>query len=81
MWFNPPKRQDPYPDRQMDCQEALTPGFEILVEELMAVGWTREEVRAAFVALLTAQDLAEDANASLEAELAIMRARMRLPPT
>lgn len=80
MWFNPPKRQDPYPDRQIDCQEALTPGFEILIEELMAVGWTREEVRAAFVALLSANDLTQEANAEIEAELAIMRARMRLPP-
>lgn len=78
MWFNPPKRQDPYPDRQIDCQEALTTGFEILIEELMAVGWTREDIRAAFVALLTDQDLTQDANASLETELAIMRARMRL---
>lgn len=81
MWFNPPKRQDPYPDRQIDCREALTPGFEVLFDELMAVGWTREEIRAAFVPLLSAQDLSQDANAELEAELAIMRARMRLPPT
>lgn len=80
MWFTPPKRQDPYPDRQIDCQEALTPGFEILIDELTAVGWTREEVRAAFVALLTANDLTQEANAELETELAIMRARMRLPP-
>lgn len=79
MWFNPPKRQDPYPDRQIDCQEALTPGLEVLFEELMAVGWTREEVRAAFVALLSANDLSNDANAELEAELAFMRAKMRLP--
>lgn len=80
MWFNPPKRQDPYPDRQIDCQEALTPGFEILMDELIAVGWTSEEVRAAFVALLSANDLTQEANAELETELAIMRARMRLPP-
>lgn len=79
MWFNPPKRQDPYPDRQIDCQEALTPGFEVLFEELTAVGWTREEIRAAFVALLSASDLSNEANAELEAELAIMRAKMRLP--
>lgn len=81
MWFNPPKRQDPYPDQQIDCQEALAPGFEILIEELMAVGWTHEEVRAAFVALLSANDLSQTASAEIEAELAIMRARMRLPPT
>ncbi|MFD9902611.1 hypothetical protein [Mesorhizobium sp. NPDC059025] len=81
MWFNPPKRQDPYPDRQIDCQEALTPGFEILIEELTAVGWTRDEIRAAFVALLSAYDLAGEASADLETELAIMRARLRLPPT
>ncbi|MFD9897740.1 hypothetical protein [Mesorhizobium sp. NPDC059025] len=79
MWFNPPKRQDPYPDRQIDCQEALTPGFDVLFEELVAVGWTREELRAAFVALLSAKDLTQEANAELETELAIMRARMRLP--
>ncbi|MFD9897353.1 hypothetical protein [Mesorhizobium sp. NPDC059025] len=79
MWFNPPKRQDPYADRQIDCQEALTPGFDVLFEELVAVGWTREEIRVAFVALLSARDLTQEANAELEAELAIMRARMRLP--
>lgn len=78
MWFNTPKRQDPYPDRQIDCQEALTPGFEILFEELIAVGWTHEEVRAAFAALLLANDPAQDANAEFEAELAIIRARLRL---
>lgn len=60
----------------MDCQEALTPGFEILIEELMAVGWTREEVRAAFVGLLSANDQTNEANAEIEAELAIMRARL-----
>ncbi|WP_144223488.1 hypothetical protein [Mesorhizobium amorphae] len=81
MWFNPPKRQDPYPDWQLDCQEALTPGFEILFDELTAVGWTREEIRASFVALLSANDLTNEANAELETELAIMRARMRLPRT
>jgi len=80
MWFKPPKRQDPYPDRQIDCQEALTPGFEILIDELTAVGWTREEIRGAFVAQLSARDLTQEANAELEAELAIIRARLRLPP-
>lgn len=79
MWFKPPKRQDPYPDRQVGCQEALEPGGQILIEELTAVGWTRGEIRTAFVGLLSANALAEEANAELETELAIMRAKMRLP--
>ncbi|MGO4560946.1 hypothetical protein [Rhizobiales bacterium 3FA27D7] len=79
MWFNPPKRQDPYPDRQIDCQEALEPGFQILVEEMMAVGWSCDEIRQAFVGLMSAHDLAQESNAALEVELAFMRAQMRLP--
>ena len=79
MWFNPPKRQDPYPDRQIDCQEALEPGFQILSEEMIAAGRSRDEIQLAFVNLLAAHDRTQESNAEQEVELAFMCAQMRLP--
>lgn len=42
---------DEYPDRFIDCQEALMPGFLVLLESAVASGWTENEAIAALTEL------------------------------
>ena len=37
--FKPPKRKSHYPDRDIDCQEAIEAGFQHLVQNIAAAGW------------------------------------------
>ena len=45
--INPPKRQDEYQDRAIDCQEAMEPGFQAIVDCMNEAGWTRGETMRA----------------------------------
>ena len=45
--IEPPKREDPYPDRSHDCQLALEPAFEDLVAHAHAAGWSKDEITTA----------------------------------
>jgi hypothetical protein len=44
MTINPPKRPDEYPDREIDCQEAMEPSFQAVVDCMLLAGWTRGEI-------------------------------------
>jgi hypothetical protein len=75
--INPPKRQDEYQDRAIDCQEAMEPGFQAIVDCMLEVGWTRGEVLRSLKRLIAADNMTQKENAKLETQLAIARAMLR----
>jgi len=72
-----PKRQEDYPDRLLDCEEALEPILGDLMGVAFAHGWAPGETRRALRRLIAAHSRGEQENAKLEADLAIMRAMER----
>lgn len=75
--IDPPRRQETYPDRLIDCEEALEPVFIEMMELAFASGWGPDETRKALFRLLAAHRRAQTETATLEAELAVLRARQR----
>lgn len=47
----PPRRQETYPDRGIDCQEAADAAFREVWENMAAAGWGAEEIAAAIYEL------------------------------
>ena len=72
-----PRGTGDYPDREIDCQQAMEPGFQAIVDCTVEVGWTRGEVMRALRRLIAADNMAQKETARLEAELAIARAMIR----
>ncbi|MER8802449.1 hypothetical protein [Mesorhizobium sp. M0998] len=72
-----PKRTGEYPDRVIDCQEAMEPGFQAIVDCMLEVGWTRGEVLRSLRRLIAADNVTQKENARTETQLAIARAMMR----
>jgi hypothetical protein len=72
-----PKRQGEYPDREIDCQEAMEPGFQAIVDCMIEAGWTRGEIMRSLRRLVAADNMTQKENAKVEAQLAIARAMMR----
>ena len=72
-----PRRRSDYPDRQVDCQQAMEPGFQAIVDCMTGAGWTREETKRALRRLIAADNMTQKENAKFEAELAIARAMIR----
>ncbi|RVA57125.1 hypothetical protein EN933_04760 [Mesorhizobium sp. M7A.F.Ca.US.001.01.1.1] len=66
--INPPKHREDYADRPLDCQEAVGPGFQVIIDWMLEVGWTRGETLRALKRLIAADNMAQ---------LAIARAMMR----
>ncbi|WP_292514252.1 hypothetical protein [Mesorhizobium sp.] len=71
---NPPKRPDEYPDREIDCQEAMEAGFRAIVDCMLEAGWTRGEIMRSLRRLVAADNMTQRENAKVEAKLAIARA-------
>ncbi|MER8405330.1 hypothetical protein NKH16_11340 [Mesorhizobium sp. M1307] len=72
-----PKRQNEYVDREIDCQEAMEPGFQVIVDCMLEAGWTRGEIMRSLKRLIAADNMTQKENAKVEAQLAIARAMMR----
>jgi hypothetical protein len=72
--FKPPKRKSPYPDRDIDCQEAIEAGFQHLVQNVAAVGWGPAEIAEAIEQLAMADRRAREENAKVDATLQIAKA-------
>ncbi|MBZ9844065.1 hypothetical protein [Mesorhizobium sp. CA5] len=72
-----PRREGDYPDREVDCQEAMEPGFQAIVDCMLEAGWARGEVLRSLRRLIAADNLIQKENAKVEAELAIARAMIR----
>lgn len=75
--IDPPKRQEDYADRLIDCEAALEPIFNDLMGMAFAHGWAPEETRIALIRLVAVDWHREGENAKLEADLAIRRAMER----
>lgn len=75
--INPPKHQEGYADREVDCQEAMEPGFQAIIDCMLEVGWTRGETLRALKRLIAADNMTQKENARTETQLAIARAMMR----
>ncbi|MBZ9737153.1 hypothetical protein LB534_14905 [Mesorhizobium sp. CA18] len=72
-----PRPEGDYPDREVDCQEAMEPGFEAIVDCMIEAGWVRGEVLRLLRRLIAADNMTQKENAKVEAELAIARAMIR----
>ncbi|TIP22654.1 MAG: hypothetical protein E5X67_36355 [Mesorhizobium sp.] len=72
-----PRRQGEYPDREIDCQEAMEPGFQAVVDCMLEAGWIREEIMRSLRLLIAADNMTQKENAKVEAQLAIARAMIR----
>ncbi|TGQ51562.1 hypothetical protein EN836_23620 [Mesorhizobium sp. M1C.F.Ca.ET.193.01.1.1] len=75
--ISPPRRTTAYPDREVDCQEAMEPGFQAIVDCMLDAGWQRGEVMRALRRLIAADNMTQKENAMVETELAMARAMMR----
>ncbi|MCV3210023.1 hypothetical protein OHD62_19465 [Mesorhizobium sp. YC-39] len=72
-----PRQLGDYLDREIDCQEAMEPGFQAIVECMVEAGWTRGEIMRSLRRLVAADNVTQKQNAKVEAELAIARAMLR----
>ncbi|MER9599797.1 hypothetical protein [Mesorhizobium sp. M0244] len=75
--ISPPRRHGEYTDREIDCQEAMEPGFQAIVDCMIEAGWARGEIVRALRRLIAADNMTQKENAKVEAQLAIARAMMR----
>ncbi|AZO61230.1 MAG: hypothetical protein E5Y51_05630 [Mesorhizobium sp.] len=75
--ITPPRHQRDYLDREIDCQEAMEPGFQAIVGCMLEVGWTRGEVMRSLRCLIAADNMTQKENAKVEAEMAIAGAMLR----
>jgi hypothetical protein len=62
-----PRRNALYPDRDIDCQQAIEAAFQELVENAVAAGWRPIEVSEAVGQLAIADRWCRDAKALVEA--------------
>jgi len=51
-----PRRADEYPDRAIDCQDAMEPGFQAIVDCLLEAGWSRGETLRSLKRLIAAPE-------------------------
>ncbi|TGS08605.1 hypothetical protein EN852_034330 [Mesorhizobium sp. M2E.F.Ca.ET.209.01.1.1] len=72
-----PRRAGVYPDREVDCREAMEPGFQAIIDCMIEAGWDREEIKRSLRRLMAADNMMQKENAKVEAELAIARAMIR----
>ncbi|WP_214477410.1 hypothetical protein [Mesorhizobium sp. dw_380] len=75
--INRPRRDDDYPDREIECQEAMEPGFQAIVDCMLEAGWARGEILRSLKLLIAADNMTQKENAKMEAQLAITRAMIR----
>jgi len=75
--IRPPRYQGDYADREIDCQEAMEPGFQAIVECMLEAGWTRGEVMRSLRRLIAADNITQHDIAKVEAEMALARAMLR----
>lgn len=75
--ISPPKRPGEYPDREVDCQKAMEPAFQKIVNCMLEAGWARGEIMRSLRRLISADNMTQKENAKVEAKLAIARAMVR----
>lgn len=75
--ITPPRLHPNYPDREIDCQQAMEPGFQAIVDCMVEAGWQRGEVLRALCRLIAADSIAQQETARMETDMAIVRAMLR----
>lgn len=80
MEIAPPKHNGPYPDRDIDCQQAIERAFQELMENIVAAGWGPLEISEAIGQLAMSDRLAREDVAGFDAQLAIMSIRAKFEP-
>ncbi|TPN81014.1 hypothetical protein FJ987_18540 [Mesorhizobium sp. CU2] len=79
--INAPRHASKYSDREIDCQEAMEPGFQAIVDCMLEAGWNRGEVMRSLRRLVVADNMTQKENARVETELAIAWAMQRTGKT
>ncbi|WP_287160537.1 hypothetical protein [Mesorhizobium sp.] len=74
MIIKKPRRHHDYADREIDCQEAMEPGFQAIVDCMVDAGWTRGEVMRSLRRLIASDNMTQKENAKVEAQIVIARA-------
>lgn len=54
-----PRRTGDYPDREVDCQEAMEAGFQAIIDCMLEAGWTRDEAKRALRRLVAADNMTQ----------------------
>lgn len=79
--FASPKRKGSYPDRDLDCQQALEDIFRAVVEEAEDAGWSEREVSDALIELAHHHWLALDAKDTMFEDAAgVILRKPKAPP-
>lgn len=76
--MTPPRRPHAYPDRDIDCQQAMEDDLAAVFDRMQAAGWTFGEIERAATTLQWARRRAMEETARLEADLVILRAMDRV---
>ena len=63
----PPKRHAPYPDRDIDCQQAIEASFQEVVERASAAGWRPVEIAEAVGQVAIADRYAREQKGKIDA--------------
>jgi hypothetical protein len=75
--MNRPRLLGHYPDRNLECQEALESRVIAIIDEGKAAGWSISDITTALIALADNQMLADQANADTDRQIAAALARLR----
>ncbi|MDO5897272.1 hypothetical protein [Agrobacterium sp. Azo12] len=65
-----PRYSTPYPDRDVDCQQALEDPFQTLLSLAEEAGWSKTESVEALRALIAAHQAMEQENMKADLEIA-----------
>lgn len=72
-----PRQAGLYPDRHLECQEALESRVIAIIDEGKAAAWSIADITTALIALADNQMLADQANADTDRQIAEALARLR----
>jgi hypothetical protein len=73
-----PSLSGPYPDRHIDCQEAIEESMIAVLDEGASAGWSRQELAAAIIDLADNIMLADAANREVDKDIAAALRRIGL---
>jgi len=77
MTIDGPRRKGSYPDRDIDCEEALESEFSVLAERAEAAGWSVNEIARALGCLAIAYRLGRQADEATDLAIAAAKRRGR----
>lgn len=75
--MKPPRKPHAYPDRHLECQEALESRVIAMIDDAKAAGWSIEDITAALVSLADNAMLSHAANGDTDRQIAAALARLR----